>query len=442
MYNSYVALPVSNYQYVKIMIQLTGVVNAYFTARSNKRKSEDQVLFEVHWEANCVGLYESIINRNVRPTAYTFITDKPRPREVFASDMATRILHHLLDIRLRPLLEARLSPRTFNNRIGMGQAACQNAVINDIYAVSRGFTRDAYIIKLDLKGCFPNIRQDVAYKQLEDVIMESYDADDKDDILYVLSVCVFSYPTDHCYRKSPLRKWSTIPKDKSLFHKPHGIGAAIGHLIWQNAVNYYFHEIDEWVIAQDIRHERYVDDWYFVVNNKELFLSMIPQIREQLGRIGARLNENKFYCQHYTKGCECLGVHIKMDRVYVNNRIVRNAIAKVKSFNRHIGEYNVHRFLSSVNSYLGLLKNVNGFNQAMRIVRHVSKRWLEYVEFDRKRVCFVAKRDYTQRNITIKQFNLTGHETRRKRHHHPTHKRANVGNARRNGKERRKGVKV
>ena len=219
MYNSNLVVPVSNYLKNR-MIAIEDIIEAYRVARRNKRRSPDQVEFELHWEAKCWDLYEAVVNRRVHPTAYTFITDFPKPREVFASDMGTRILHHYLDIRLRPLLELRMSSHTFNNRVGMGQAACQNALLTDIYEVSRGFTRDAWIVKIDMSGCFPNIRQDIAYKQLEEVILKDYVGEDKDELLYMLQVCVFSYPTHHCYRKSDMSKWEHIPAYKSLFGKP------------------------------------------------------------------------------------------------------------------------------------------------------------------------------------------------------------------------------
>ena len=406
MLNRYVAVPVSNYQQLR-MIDIEDIIEAYMTARRNKRRSPDQVEFELHWERNCVRLYEDVINRRVRPTAYIFVTTIPRPREVFASDMSTRILHHYLDMRLRPLLEKRMSDHTFNNRVGMGQNACQNALISDIYEVSHGFTRDAWIVKVDMSGCFPNISQDIAYKQLEEVVVTDYDGADKEEVLYMLNVCIFSYPTHHCYRKSPLSAWRDIPDSKSLFRKRDGIGAAIGHLIWQNAVNYYFHEIDEWVLSLDIKYERFVDDMVFVTDNKEAFLPyVLPEIRKRLATLGAMLNEKKFYCQHYTKGVEWIGCHIKMDRVYPNERIVRRGIAKAIKLNRRIKPGRVPHLLASINSYLGICKNMNGYNQAWRILKHLSPKWRQYVRFNRRRACLQAQPDYNHRNRIIKQFKL------------------------------------
>ena len=406
MYNKNLAVPLSNYQH-NGMTTITDIVDAYFSARRNKRRSSDQVEFELHWEANCVRLYDAIVARSARPTAYTFVTDYPKPREVFASDMATRVLHHYLDIRLRPLLEARMSRHTFNNRLGMGQNACQNALISDIYEVSRGFTRDAWIVKVDMSGCFPNIRQDTAYAQLAEVIRQDYAGTDKDELFYMLSVCVFSYPTHHCYRKSPLWKWASIPPEKSLFFKPDGIGAAIGHLLWQNAVNYYFHEIDDWALGFGLHYERFVDDMVFVIDNKAAFLPyVLPELRRRLAALGARLNERKFYCQHYTKGVEWIGAHIKMDRIYPNSRIARRGRKRATRHNRRPGRWQVQHLLASMNSYLGICKNMNGYNLAVSIIKRLSSKWDEFVFFNRERVCLQARPDYTFRNNLIYKYNL------------------------------------
>ncbi len=389
------------------MITIGDIIEAYMSARRNKRRSADQVEFELHWQKNCADIFNAINSRSFKPTAYTFITDYPKPREVFASDMGTRILHHYLDLRLRPLLERRMSEHTWNNRIGKGQTACQSALASDIYDVSQGFTRDAWIIKVDMSGCFPNISQDITYRQLEQVIIEDYHGADKDELLYMLSVCIYSYPARHCYRKSPMWKWNLVAPQKSLFCKPDGIGAAIGHLIWQNAVNYYFHEIDEWLESMGIVYERFVDDFAFVTDNKAAFLSYVmPELRRRLAALGASINENKFYCQHYTKGVEWLGCHIKMDRIYVNRRIVERGRSKARMLNRRISPGRVEKVLSSLNSYLGICKNVNGYNQARRIVRCLSPRWRKYIRFSRKKVCVVSRPRYSFRNRIIHQYKL------------------------------------
>lgn len=394
------------------MIDIEDIIEAYKVARSNKKRSPDQVEFEMNWHMNCVRLYNDVVNHTLKPTAYTFVAKHPKPREVFAADMSIRVLHHYLDIRLRPLLEKRMTRHSFNNRVGMGQAACQNAVIADVYEMSKGYTEDCYVMKLDLSGCFPNISQDIAYRQLLNVIVEDYNGKDKDELIYILSVCIFSYPTHHCYRKSPMSDWDMIAPEKSLFNKPDGIGSAIGHLPWQNAVNFYFLEIDIWLESiEGILFERYVDDFYIIFRDKAIIRYIVPEMRRRLALLGAKLNERKFYLQHYSKGFECLGAHIKIDRIYPNKRIVRRGADKARNFNKCVRESKINRLLSSLNSYMGICKNGNGYGQAWKMVNTLGKRWNKYVHFDTERVCFVANDGYRTNDLIIKKYNL-----KRKRH--------------------------
>lgn len=399
------------------MIRYDDIVSCYFRLKANKRNTSDQVEFELHWEASCMKLYEDIVNRTMQPTAYTFIVQYPRIREVFASDLQTRILHYYFDERVRPLLELLMTKKTFNNRSGMGQMACQNAVISDIYEASEGFTRDCWVMGLDLKGCFPNIVQQISYDQLREVVDKYYFEHDKDDLLYILSRCVFSFATEHCYRKSPLYMWEKHPKEKSLFEKPKGIGACIGHLLWQIATNYYFHEIDVWCIETFRWYNRYVDDMKIVVTSKTALL-LIPELRRRLAKLGATLNEKKFYFQHYTKGTDCLGAHIKMDRIYPNTRIVNRAKEKMKMLSIRPCEKNIPKMLSTMNSYFGIMKSYNGYARIMDVMDLMNPKWSDFIYFDKERLCLSPNKEYTERSSIIRKFNLLktkDHDTRRKR---------------------------
>ena len=393
---------------------LQDIIASYRLARQGSVKSPDQVEYELHWEWNCIKLCEAINSRTYQPTAYSFIVTYPKPREIFASDFSTRVLHHYLHERLVPLLENKLSKHTFNNRKGMGTSACQNAVISDMYEVSNGYKEDAWIIKMDLSGCFPNINQDIAFRQLESVIKEDYHGIDKDDMLYILRTCVFSYPTLHAKYIGDIELSKLISPEKSITTKQLGIGAAIGHLIWQMAVTYYFNDIILWLESIGVHVNVYVDDWYFVVKNKTAFLTFIvPEMRRRLAELGATLNENKFYCQYVSKGCECLGVHIKQQRVYPNERIINRAIKKAKELNKCIRIGKIENALQTINSYLGICKNTCGYNQALKIVGTLSDRWNKYIVFNTHRCCLEARPEYNYRNRVIIKYKL--YEKTRKR---------------------------
>lgn len=395
------------------MVKLEDLYKAYYIARSNKRRSEDSVEYEINLEANLIRLYNEINDRSLSPSAYTFVTTKPRPREVFACEMGMRVVHHYIDIRLRPLIEKRLTNRTFNNRVGFGQNVAINTLVSDIYEVSKGFTQDAWIIKMDLQGYFPNANQDIVFKQLANIANEDYHGDDKEDLLYMIRSAIYSYPTLHCYKKSPHWKWTLIDPKKSLFTKPYGVGGAIGHLIWQNAMNYYLNDFDHYIVDElKLHYVRFVDDMVFVVENKDAFLPMIETFRKMLNEYGCELHPKKFYCQHYTKGVEFIGAVIKLDRIYPTKRIVRNARKAILSLNKCIRPSKINSFIASVNSYLGILKTRNGYASARDLLDIISPKWWEYVEFDKERVCVVAKEGYKFRQLIKNKYQ---YDSKRKR---------------------------
>lgn len=50
----------------------------------------------------------------------------------------------------------------------------------------------------------------------------------------------------------------------------------------------------------------FVDDLYVVTSRRQEFLNIIPELRHRLRQKDVNLSENKFYCQHYSKGVQVL----------------------------------------------------------------------------------------------------------------------------------------
>ena len=390
------------------MITLESLYVAMLRTRKNKRSSADSVEFELHWEWNLLKIKDDIDNHTFRPTAYTFIRRYPRPREVFACCFALRLLHHYLDIRMRPLIEYELTDRTYNNREGYGQYAAVDKVIEDMYDVSCGYTRSAYYIQMDLQGYFPNASQDYAFSILEDLMKRRYNGDDFDELHYILQVSIFSYPTWHCTRRTPIWQWVDIPKGKSLFEKPPGIGGVIGHLIWQNTMNYYLNDLDHWAVDEcGLHYVRFVDDIVICTENKAVVLSMLPEFRRRLEAVGCKMHPRKFYCQHWSKGITFLGVHIKIDRIYADNRSLRRAYQTLSTFRLCCRQDKIDSFISSINSYLGLLKGRNEYNNIFKLVAAIPAGWQRYVHFVQERLCLNANEGYRHFEVLARRYHLS-----------------------------------
>lgn len=119
----------------------------------------------------------------------------------------------------------------------------------------------------------------------------------------------------------------------------------------------------------------------------------------------AQLHPYKFYCQHYTKGIECLGIHIKPYRTHPDRRIIRNAAARIRRF-RHARPCNLHKMLSSVNSYFGICKNTTGYKDALKLLEILPEKWRKYVIFDPDTITLKPKKGYGEKEYIIKKYRL------------------------------------
>lgn len=333
-------------------MELYELYKAYKRSRRGKRRSADQVQFELDRFSRLSRLCDALNRRTYTPDAnYCFIHKREKSREVWASEVELKIVQTMLDDRLRPFIEAELTDRTFNNRVGMGTHAAINRVIEDVAEVSEGYTEDAWIVKIDLKGYFPNIDQDIAWKMTSGLIERNI-TEGKDELLYLARIANYVNPQFRAQRRTPIHRWSEeIPRYKSLYDKPFGTGAAIGFLYWQVVSNYYLNEVDKWIIGNITPHyTRFVDDMVMVVRSKTA-LRMLPALREKLAETGVTMHPHKFYCQHYTKGVEFLGYHVNPHSIHLNRKIVKRAF-EAKPCGRN-------KFVCRVNSYLGMMKRAS-----------------------------------------------------------------------------------
>ncbi len=347
---------------------------AYRKARKHNRRSEDMILFEQDKYANILGLERATNAKSYCPGSnYSFIHRRgSKPREVFAAEPELKILMAFLLDRIGPLIDAHTSPCAFNNRVGMGTMAAVNKVIENIYACSHGYTEPCWVIKYDFKGYFPNMNQDIAYRQLLKIVQEEYHGADKDEVLYVLALACYSSPK-WSYRKSPIWEWADIPSYKSVYTRRDGYGAMIGYHLWQVEASLYPSEIDRFVVENITPYYvRYVDDSVLVVDNKEMALVMMNDIRRLCASLEITMHPGKFYCQPYQHGLEFLGYHIAPHRVHLNRRTVSRAFNAAKD---HASS--LERYINSMNSYLGMIKGTSDIYKAKELLDSIRRRGVE-----------------------------------------------------------------
>lgn len=384
-------------------ISLEDVFEAYFDCRRKKRNTYNALAFESDYERKCVELWREINSGTYHPCrSIAFIVTKPVKREVFAADFRDRVVHHLIARRIVPLLEKQFIDDNYSTRKGKGTLYGIQRVEEHIRQCSEGYTRDCYVLKIDIRSFFMSISKQRLYDVTADCLRRRYAGNDLPMLLYLLRETIFNRPERNCVRRTPPQSWRGLPRDKSLFHSDGSRGLPIGNLTSQLLALNYLDELDHLVAgAWGVAHYgRYVDDMVLVHPSKEHLLEVKARISAWLAQRGLSLHPRKVYLQHYTKGVLFVGGMIQPGRKYLGNRTVGFCYDAIDRLNRraasspdyvlaHGGE-----FVSTVNSYLGMMRHFASYNLRRKVMKRVGKEWWRVVYFEGHMEKAVLKKRY------------------------------------------------
>lgn len=389
------------------------LIETMYATRKNKRYGRDSIDFERRWTPELRRMAHELATRSFRVERnYAFLTSIPKWREIFATEFQGRMADHLLCDSLSPYIERELHPRTFNNRIGKGSQAAINQVIEDIAEVTNGYRTEARIIKWDLKGFFPSANLDIMCGMFcdlidrhSDEIVEDTGQDEMPEFLkWLAMVIIHCRPQTHCELRTPWQLWSEhISPEKSLFGKDAGVGAPIGRMTSQTGMGLYLNNEVRWLNDEcGIRSTLFMDDCVMVVPERlhSYALSLFPELRQRLAAKGVRMNEKKFYDQPYQYGLEFLGSHIRPWSIILNDATYARAITRIHEYNTIPASekyFHVDRFISTINSYTGLLKNRTSFRRVCQLRDAIADDWWQWIDWDQRRLCVMSKPQHTFR---------------------------------------------
>ena len=359
-----------------MQIILENLYKAYFEARKNKRNTAEQLKFEANYEHYLHELYEQIISKTykVKPCK-AFVIEKPVYREVFAPQFIDIVVHHFIVLYINPQVEQVLIEDCYSCRKNKGTLYGIERAKKKMRSVTQNYAKEAYILKLDISGYFMNMNTTILYNQIQKLQLVENTACssfEKEVLHYLINEVIFTNPIHQCQINGNKELWKFIPNTKSLFHSPHGCGLPIGNLTSQIFGNIYLNDFDHWVKTDlGIKYYgRYVDDMYFMHNDKDFLKQCILKVQEKMQTYGMLIHPKKIYLQHYTKGLEFLGRYIKPYRSYISNRTKNNFVKLIEKINKTIvlepkelTENGVlHYFLCRINSYWGLFIKANSYS--------------------------------------------------------------------------------
>lgn len=366
---------------------LAELFKAYHDARKHKRNKNSQLQFELHLERNLYQLALELdqMSYKVGPSS-CFIVKKPVQREIFAAEFRDRVVHHFLFNRIAPVFERKFIYDSYSCRKGKGTLFGTRRLMRHSRHCTDNFSKNAWVLKLDIQGYFMNIPRDKLYMQSVKVLKNS-------DALtrYLLREIIFADPTYKCIFKSNRNDWIGLPKAKSMFHTPKDCGLPIGNLTSQLFSNIYLDGFDHYIKRDlGIKHYgRYVDDFFLIHRSRELLVSITDDIDRYLKeQLSLNLHPKKKYLQPVSHGVEFLGAKVKNSAMIPGRRVCKNSRVVISQANqiarKYKGDQNVPPFvqdmINSMNSYLGIMLHLHSYGVRRKLIGKLSPELVRYVK--------------------------------------------------------------
>lgn len=376
----------------KILVEL---FEAYYDARKHKRNKKTALKFETNYESHIIKLHQEIINKTYIPqNSIAFINTKPVIREVFAARFQDRIIHHFIFNHINHIFEKTFIHDSYSCRKNKGTLFGIKQAETYIRQCSQNYTKDTYILKLDIKGYFYSMNKNILYSKIEKTLKPNKSSLDIDyDLLdFIIKQTIFTDHTKNAIKIKDDKNWKILPNDKSLYHAKLNCGLPIGNLTSQLFSNIYMNDFDHFVKNElNIKYYgRYVDDFFLIHNDKEYLLSTINIIKKKLEtQFNLKVHPKKIYFQPYKRGMQFLGGYIKPNVRYISKRTKGNFNNLISKTNKDLNNPNnintdfLFKLRAKFNSYLGLMSHFKSYKLRAKSLSKLNAIFYNYFYFSK-----------------------------------------------------------
>ena len=345
------------------------VFYAYYDCRKEKRNSWSALRFEEQLERNLMQLHRELQDGTWEPSRLScFVITHPRPREIWASEFRDRIVQCIFYNRWRERYHNSFIYDTYACIPGRGALHGANRIARMMRQVSKNYTTEAFVLKADIANFFVSIDKTVLEEILLKTITTEWDR-------YIVKKILWTDIQSNALIKSNRSLLRLVPAHKSLFNAHRCKGLPIGNLTSQFFANIYLNELDQYAKHHlKLRHYgRYVDDIVLLDESGQKLSNKLIQLdtfaHEHL-RIA--FHPKKTYVNKVKHGVNFVGYIILPHRRYLRRSIISNLMQKLED-PMFMVDADVP---ASVNSYLGMLRHVNGYTARRKICQRLS--WLGY----------------------------------------------------------------
>ena len=243
-------------------------------------------------------------------------------------------------------------------------------------SITRHWTRPAYFLKADVANFFNSIDRHILIDLVERHVQEEW-------LRVLIRQVILHDPRTNFSMRSPAALFEKVPRHKSLLHASSGLGLPIGNLTSQFFANLYMNELDQYVkhVLKGRYYGRYVDDIVLLHEDHDVLNRWYLQIDEFLkSRLSIHLHPNKKHINLVGTGIDFIGFIIKPGRVYLRQTSLLKCREKIRAWEREGSPVDVETLedvSQSMNSYLGMLRQVNGYSARKSICKRVESLFLQ-----------------------------------------------------------------
>lgn len=381
---------------------LKDLFQAYYKARKNKRKTLNVAKFEVNLESNIFKLYDELVSWTLPAgrqdykisKSICFIINDPVKREIYAWYFRDRIVHHLIYNYIYDICESEFIYDSYSCRLNKWTHFWIRRVDHFIRSCSQNYSKDCYILKMDVSWFFMNINKNILFQKIQDLLSKHKEKLEIDYafLLNLIKKVIYNDPTQNSIFKWNKSDYDGLPTNKCLSGTPQNKWLPIWNLTSQLFANIYLDSFDKFV-KKDLwckYYGRYVDDFVIIHPDKEYLKSIIPKISAFLDtKLQLELHPKKIYFQDYSKWVLFLGWFIKPHRIYIRKRTIWNFYKKIQYVNQLLNPQNTvdldkkDEILSIVNSYLWNMKHYKSYKIRKKIFRNIDNRFWYYFNYDK-----------------------------------------------------------
>jgi hypothetical protein len=358
-------------------LTIDAVFDAYFDCRRNKRNSINQLRFEADLESNLVALYRDLASGTYRIGRSTaFVVTRPKIREVWAADFRDRVVHHVIYRAIFDRFHRRFIRDSYACIPARGTHDGMRRVSSFARSITQNWTQPAHFLKCDVANFFNTIDRNILIDLIENLV-------DEDWLRVLIRQVALHDPRPGADLRSPPDLFARVPRHKSLLHAPEGKGLPIGNLTSQFFANVYLNELDQFVKHSLKAHYygRYVDDMVLFHEDPEVLNEWCEEMDGFLqSSLALRLHPNKKHLNRADTGIDFTGFIIKPGRTYLRQTSLSGCKRKIRAWERNgspIDAESLEKLSQSLNSYVGMLRQVNGYNARSAICQRVENLFLK-----------------------------------------------------------------